>query len=452
MTFGRKIDVSGGGAPRETEVVIPPGGSYGPYGHRVILAGGEKGLRFSLNQIAAKAWEGRAHRSTWSWTSHVLRDYQVDWDATTKQRAAAILDAVQKRFVWLPDARHIEQIAGAHLLFDGEFAGGDCDDAVIALLAAFLKACEKVSIPTAVCAVAYDFVDKDGNVVDARDILEKYGDAAGAKKVGYNVPHLSHVLAKVYLDGAWYYADPSTNDPLGTPSGAGHITREVLVSVDPSRATICDSDVCPIDLEPPSLDEVPGTFQTFDGPHEDKAMDHDQFFAELGEAFGAPPSSWNTETATAELAQLKSDADRLNAGYDANNLNFPGPFNSDGTRNDKYPDWLATFNGWKDEYVRVLQFADSSPGFTMYSDVQNKKQELLDWQVSLQQFGGHVAGPPLAEPDKDSNAPATIADAVGSIFAKAAVAAAIVGGVILLAVALPPLLAAIPKRHEQKAA
>lgn len=425
---------------KEAEIVVPPGGSYGPYGHRVELPGGEKGLRFSLNQIAQRAWDGRMHRSTWSWTSHVLRDYGIDWDASMKKRAASILDAVQKRFVWIPDARHVEQVAGAHLLFDDEFAGGDCDDHVVILLSAFLRACEKVSIPTAVCAVAYDYVDKDGNISET-------------PKPGFEVAPLSHVLAKVYIDGKWYYADPSTNDPLGTPSGAGHITREVLVSVDPSRQTLCDGDSCPLDLKPPDLDEigVTGTFQTFDGPYD---MSHDAFYAELGEAFqpvGAASSSWNTDTAAAALAELKSDADRLNAGYLANDANFPGPFKPDGTRDPQYPDWQATYLGWQDEYARVLEFTNQSPGFTMYADVQTKRQELLDWQTSLEKFGGHVAGPPLTPPDKDTSNPATLADAIGSIFTKAIVTVAIVGGIVLLVTVVPPLLAALPK-HQKAAA
>lgn len=84
--------------------------------------------------------------------------------------------------------------------------------------------------------------------------------------------HISHVLAAAYASDQWWYADPSTDFPLGK---CEPFTRERLLGV-PNAKLICDKDVCiggPKKISPEDVEPVQGTFVGVNGLPEQEEPD-----------------------------------------------------------------------------------------------------------------------------------------------------------------------------------
>ena len=149
-------------------------------------------------------------------------------------RAEALLAALRKQSIWVPDPVHTELMPGAALMLgDGVnpafYGGGDCDDLTIALLAAFLSSVGSMGVTAAVVGHSYN-----------------------AER------NISHVLAAVTDGVEWFYADPSTDFPFGM---CKRPTRERIIEV-PTLKMICDADVCLVGPRAtrPSINTKPGTF------------------------------------------------------------------------------------------------------------------------------------------------------------------------------------------------
>ena len=68
---------------------------------RGTIAEGNKGARFSLEEVARKASEGRNHPVVQAWTTHCLR--AAGDPQTAEGMAKAILDAQRKQMVYKSD-------------------------------------------------------------------------------------------------------------------------------------------------------------------------------------------------------------------------------------------------------------------------------------------------------------------------------------------------------------
>lgn len=176
---------------------------------------GEKGVRSSLEEVAKKASEGANSFRVQKWVGDVLDAARSQGSKVDSAigRARALLKAAQQK-LWKPDPVGTEWIAGAHLLAckvddpDGPcLKAGDCDDLAVLLGAA----CTNAGIPTLIVGHGYD-----------------------AEK------NISHVLCAVHANGRWWYADPSTDFPLGQ-----HVkfTRERILAI-PSGKVVCDAANC----------------------------------------------------------------------------------------------------------------------------------------------------------------------------------------------------------------
>lgn len=208
-------------------------------GARMQLALGEPGIRISLEEVAKRVVEGRLDPRVRAWAIRKLKE--AGNPKTNLGRAEALLKALRDQCIWVPDPVHSEYMAKPHLtLGDGAdlsyFAGGDCDDLTIALLAAYLSVIEAVGVQAAVVGHSY---------VTSRDI--------------------THVLGAVYANGKWYYVDPSTDYPFGkckTP-----FYRERVIEV-PSMKMTCDRDFClsgPGAMKSPPSNTQMGVFVGVDG-------------------------------------------------------------------------------------------------------------------------------------------------------------------------------------------
>ncbi len=176
---------------------------------------GEQGVRSSLDEVAKKAAEGAMSFRVKRWIGDIFRRAKNQGIAvnTPKARAVLLLKAVQQK-LWIPDPVGVEFIPGAHLLAcdkddaDGPcMQGDDCDGKAVLLGAAFSAA----GIHSLIAGHAYN---KERNI--------------------------SHVLNVAHAENRWWYADGSTEFPLGE---CVRFTRERLLGV-PNGKMLCDKDVC----------------------------------------------------------------------------------------------------------------------------------------------------------------------------------------------------------------
>jgi hypothetical protein len=184
---------------------------------RGTIAEGNKGARFSLEEVARKASEGRNHPVVQAWTTHCLR--AAGDPQTAEGMAKAILDAQRKQMVYKSDPLGTEFIAAAHLTLSDYFAGGDCD----CLTVAFLACCLNAGLD---CAVV--------------------GHALGPSKT------IEHVLGAVWIPhpkgngGTWKYAEPShKTQPFGQWVVAPTWERVLGLPVqNGTPQVICDANTC----------------------------------------------------------------------------------------------------------------------------------------------------------------------------------------------------------------
>lgn len=179
---------------------------------------GEQGVRASLDAVAKRVAEGGVNPTVRRWAIEVLDNAKRAGRNvhTPRNRAIELLRAVQDK-LWVPDPVGTEFIQSAALTTCKDpskpcFKGGDCDDLVTLLGAAFLS----VGIDTLVVGHGYG---RDG---------------------------IRHVLAAAHVDGKWHYADPSSFGPDGQhfPFGTcAPFTRERLYSV-PNIKVLCDAQRC----------------------------------------------------------------------------------------------------------------------------------------------------------------------------------------------------------------
>ena len=194
---------------------------------------GEKGLMLSLNEVVRMAREGMRHPRVRAWVTHTLRD--AGNPKGIVPRADALLAALRKQAIWVPDPDHTEQMIGAHLILDDIFAGGDCDDLTIAYVAALGAAMESINGRVAIVGHAYD------------------GGAYG------------HVLCALFDGDNWLFADPSTSKPIGV--AVGNVTDEIMLDV--MTGEIICKGICMVNgskrAPAPKGIAGPGVFQRING-------------------------------------------------------------------------------------------------------------------------------------------------------------------------------------------
>jgi hypothetical protein len=179
---------------------------------------GEQGVRASLDAVSKRVAEGGLSPAMRRWSIEMLDKARKTGTNvhTPKNRAVVLLKAVQQK-LWVPDPVGAEFIQGAHLTACTDpdkpcFDGGDCDDLVVLLGAAFLS----VGINTLVVGH------------------------------GYSSGGIRHVITAAHVDNKWHYADPSSYGPEGAhfPFGAcAPFTRERIYSV-PNIKVLCDDQRC----------------------------------------------------------------------------------------------------------------------------------------------------------------------------------------------------------------
>lgn len=176
---------------------------------------GSRGVNSSLDEVAKKAAEGALSFRVRKWVGDCLDRARKNGQKTNSgiARARILLKAAQDK-LWIPDPVGAEWMPGAHLLAcsvddkDGPcLKGEDCDGLAILLGAA----CTNAGIPTLIVGHSYD---KEQNI--------------------------SHVLCAVHVNDRWWYADPSTEYPLGEYM---KFTRERILAI-PSGKMVCDSRSC----------------------------------------------------------------------------------------------------------------------------------------------------------------------------------------------------------------
>jgi hypothetical protein len=176
---------------------------------------GEKGVRSSLDEVAKKAAEGANSFRVRKWVGDILDKGRKNGSKVNSAlgRARVLLKAAQDK-LWFPDPVGAEWIPGAHLMAcsvddkDGPCLKGDDCDGLAVLLGA---ACTCAGIPTLIVGHGYD---KERNI--------------------------SHVLCAVHANDRWWYADPSTEYPIGEYM---KFTRERILAI-PSGKVVCDARNC----------------------------------------------------------------------------------------------------------------------------------------------------------------------------------------------------------------
>ena len=178
---------------------------------------GEKGVRSSLEEVAVRATRGAYHPSVRAWTIKALKD--AGSPQNSLDRAKAILARVRSDFIYVPDPYGVELMADAHVLAEGVFEGGDCDDLSIFTMSCTLAALSDAGVR---CGVVGHSYEKDQQI--------------------------GHVLGAMYYKGKWYYIDPSVNDERA-PFGLAAIvpTRERVYAIPVEGAVpkvLCDASAC----------------------------------------------------------------------------------------------------------------------------------------------------------------------------------------------------------------
>jgi transglutaminase-like putative cysteine protease len=153
---------------------------------------GAQGARISLKEVCHRILEGRLDPRIRAWTIQTLQ--KAGRPRSHRDRAQAILDELRRKVMYVPDPTQAEVIQSARLTLclDDKgfcFAGGDCDDEVVA----FGSCCMSVGIPVRVVGQIFD---------------------------GTNTP--THVIAGVQVEsGDWLRVDPSSERwPVGQCSPA----------------------------------------------------------------------------------------------------------------------------------------------------------------------------------------------------------------------------------------
>lgn len=179
---------------------------------------GEQGVRASLDAVAKRVAEGGVNPVVRRWSIEMLDNAKRAGRNvhTPRNRAVELLHAVQDK-LWVPDPVGAEFIQAAVLTACKDpskpcFKGGDCDDLVTLLGAAFLS-------------------------VGVNTLIVGHGYGQGG---------IRHVLTAAHVDGKWHYADPSSYGPNGQHFQFGAcapFTRERLYSV-PNVKVLCDDQRC----------------------------------------------------------------------------------------------------------------------------------------------------------------------------------------------------------------
>ncbi len=181
---------------------------------------GEPGSRRSLNTVAERIKIDRLDPEVFKWASKALFD--AGNPQGPHERATAILNAIRKELIWIPDALDAERIVRAGLLVgkDKQFWGEDCDGMSIATGAA----CASVGISVLVVGVGYP-------------------DPKTKKYDG----EVTHVLLAIFAKdkdpakSRWLFVEPSRrNYPVGT---FDKMARERVI--EPLTGdVVCDGAVC----------------------------------------------------------------------------------------------------------------------------------------------------------------------------------------------------------------
>jgi hypothetical protein len=197
------------------------------------------GVAKSVQEIIRAVEEGRLDPKTRAWTIETLE--RAGRPTNQIEQAKAILARLREERMFVPDPVDSEMVVSSACTLEGchglKFLGGDCDD----LLVAFLAACESVGIECAVCNHAYD---PKGNIPD-------------------------HVLAAIYnrpdprKRGQWIRCDPSTSLPFGD---VHRPTRERIYLI-PGGKLLCDTrgGLCP----DARINSMGGVLENLRGNHGD---------------------------------------------------------------------------------------------------------------------------------------------------------------------------------------
>ena len=169
---------------------------------RVEYPVGVAGVTLSLQEIAKRIREGASSPKVQGWTIDQLIAAGFSGRGSkagnTRQRAAAVLNAVREATLYMPDPPNVEMVKSAEAMLclrEGLcIRGGDCDDNVVLLGSALMS----IGIPVRV--VKQTFLAEEQEHV----LIEAYDDASGS----------------------WFYLDPSTNLPVGK---AAHASSELRI-------------------------------------------------------------------------------------------------------------------------------------------------------------------------------------------------------------------------------
>jgi len=178
---------------------------------------GNRGSYGSLEEVAQKATEGRLDPLIVAWARRCIQEARPSSQA---EHAACLLDAQRKAVVYVPDPVHAEHIQAARITL-AYSQGGDCDD----VTTLYLAACMAIGLRCQLASHGYSHDDT-----------------------------LEHVLARVYCDGQWYYADPSVPGlPFGRLAKEKTWERLLDLPVVPGKKprVLCHASSC--DLSPAGL-------------------------------------------------------------------------------------------------------------------------------------------------------------------------------------------------------
>lgn len=172
---------------------------------RVEYPAGPGGPKLTIAQIGQRIREGMADKDVqgWAFDQLIAAGFNGRGEAagSTRQRAAALLDAVRAVTLYAPDPPNLEMVKSARALLCLRpnlcIRGGDCDDLLVLLGSVLMS----VGIPARILKQTFGAADQEHVLVEAQD-----------------------------ENGNWFPMDPSTDYPAGQRAMATNEQR-----IDPTN-------------------------------------------------------------------------------------------------------------------------------------------------------------------------------------------------------------------------
>ena len=218
--------------------------------HRYTQPDGQAGVRYSLDQVAEFASEGRFEPRVISWATHQLALH--NFPTTELGKAKAIHEGILRDICWIPDPVDSELIRNPkYMLPDpvtGEpamFPAGDCDDITTAELAAMMA----VGVRAAVLGHSYEDDEQIGHVLgeiwDGKGKCWHFVDGS-SRKLNFGQAFDPTHSRRIELPTKLATCDTSGQCPIGTPPSipGDNIQFVGLAGSEPARGrqtTVGDS-------------------------------------------------------------------------------------------------------------------------------------------------------------------------------------------------------------------